>query len=220
VTDRRDIQIRDERREHYRKVASFLAMAVREKRFSSLLFSSATEGEGTTTVTLNVARQLKEGCALHPLVVELNVRRPVLTRLCRLDPTKTIRAIAGGQHSVRACIQQTPDGLMVIPAGPAAGTSDGELDLAPLLERILAEVGQDFDCVLVDTPAILKHADAVVAGSVVPHVVLVVEAGRTRSEVLDRAKRELEREHVAIVATVLNKHRRLIPGWVYRWLIG
>ncbi|MBI1897469.1 MAG: hypothetical protein HYS04_13240, partial [Acidobacteria bacterium] len=53
----------------------------------------------------------------------------------------------------------------------------------------------------------------------VPHMVLVVRAGRTPHEVLERVQKEVASENVTIVGAILNQYRKFIPGWIYRWLI-
>jgi Mrp family chromosome partitioning ATPase len=76
-----------------------------------------------------------------------------------------------------------------------------------------------FDVILIDTPPVLQHADAIAATAVVPNVVLVIEAGRTRYEMLDRVRSELSDAGATIVGNILNKHKRFIPGWIYRALV-
>ncbi len=215
--DRR--QIADERRESYRRIAVFLGTAVREKRFSTVLVSSATAGEGTTTTVVNVARHLRESCGLTPLLIELNHRSPRSRTLAIPGSGKMIDANAGEQRDAMEGIQQGPWGLSLIAAAPTNASDSGSRDVTTTLRRILDQVAERFDIVLVDTPPILESADTVMAGAVIPRLLLVVEAGRTRHEVLERAKSVLTGSNIAIVGTVLNKRRRFIPGWMYRWLI-
>ncbi len=205
--------------ESYRRIASFLATAVREKRFDSVIFTSATEGEGTTTVASRVAELLREKFGLRPLLVELNQRRPVYARRFGLDPSLGLGELAGGDRPARSCVQRTASGLAVIVAGGERGEAEGEAGAARVLKRILTELSGDFDMVLIDAPPVLEQADAVASGSVVPRAVLVVESGNTPYEALDRTRQALAAGDISIVAAVLTKQPRLIPEWVYRWLV-
>jgi Mrp family chromosome partitioning ATPase len=105
----------------------------------------------------------------------------------------------------------------VIPGG-SGRAANPHPQLASGLKRVLSEVEEAFDVVLVDAPPLLTQADAIIAGTVVPRLILVVEAGRTNYEVLERVKRELATEDIRVAGTVLVKHKRFIPRWIYWWL--
>ena len=76
----------DERDETYRRAAFFLASRAREGGLRSVLVSSATRGEGTTTTTLHVADELIRSTGLNPLIIELDVEQPVYIERFGLDP--------------------------------------------------------------------------------------------------------------------------------------
>lgn len=218
MASRRPDAVSAEAGESYRRVAAFLATAVRERRFDSVLVASATAGEGTTTVAARVADLLRDRFGLRPLLIELNQRRPVYARRFGLDPGVGLAAIAAGERPVKSCVQHTPGGLAVIVAGPVRPGPEAATGAALVLKRILNEVSGDFDLVIVDAPPVLEQADAISAGAVVPHIVLVVEAGRTPYEVIDRARQALAANDIDVVAAVLTKQPRVIPEWIYRWL--
>jgi len=202
--------------ESYRKAALFLSKMVRDGT-RSVLFCSARRREGTTTAVLSLAHQLQDGYGLRPLVVELNRRKPVLGKLFGLDPARTLDAVLDRLTPAADCIQVTASGLSII-AGGRVHASNPRPRLASGLRRVLSEVEETFDVVLVDAPPLLTQADAIIAGTVVPRLILVVEAGRTDCEVLGRVKRELATEEITIAGSVLVKHKRFIPRWIDWWL--
>jgi Mrp family chromosome partitioning ATPase len=201
--------------ESYRKAALFLSKLVADGR-RSLLFCSARTREGTTTAVLSLAHQLQDSYGLRPLVIELNRRKQALARLFKLDPAQTLDDALNRSKPVAECIQVTASGLSVIAGGGRAARPHPQL--AVELDRLLREVEDAFDVVLVDAPPLLTQADAIIAGTVVRTLILVVEAGRTNYEVLDRVKRELATEQITIAGTVLVKHKRFIPRWIDWWL--
>jgi succinoglycan biosynthesis transport protein ExoP len=203
-----------EAEESYRKAALFLSKMARDGR-RSVVFCSAQDHEGTTTAVLSLAHQLQENFGLRPLIIELNRRRPALTRLFKLDPQRSLDNAVTQAKPASECIQVTPSGLHVI-AGARALTPDPQL--ATALQRVVSELEHAFDLILIDAPPVLAQADAIIAGSVVPRVVLVVEAGRANYHVLERVKRELATEDIKIAGTVLTKHKRFVPRWLYWWL--
>jgi Mrp family chromosome partitioning ATPase len=108
--------------------------------------------------------------------------------------------------------------LWFFPAAADGATRDQNLALPAVLRRVIEEVGADFDLALVDAPSMVEEADFLAVASVIPKMVLVVEAGRTRYDTLERIKRSLSAEHVTILGAILSKHRQFVPRWIYRWL--
>lgn len=205
--------------EDYRRAALLLATAADDDRYHSVIICSSTKGEGTTTAVLNIARELTENHKFRTLVLELNWRRPVYARMFDLDNDKSVAAVAAGRHCPRQCIQRDGSGLALLPSGEDVPGSGGTAGVAAVLRSILQDVESEFDFVLLDMPPVLETTDVIGAGLVVPRVIMVVEAGRTRYEMLDRVRRELRAESISIVGTVLTKQKRFIPGWAYKWLV-
>jgi len=177
--------------------------------------ASARRGEGTTTVVLTLANRLRALHGLKVLVVEIGARGD-LVDLLELDRDRTFESFAAGRTTAAETVQTTTSGLIVIPSMPHIQPGS---EYPVQLRRLLAEVQPEYDIVLLDVPPVLESIDAFIVGAMVPRLLLVVEAGRTRYEVVQRAKKELEAEGVQIIATVLNKQRRFVPRWIYRWLI-
>jgi len=164
---------------------------------------------------LALAHHLAEFYGLKVLAIEVGARGD-FAEILDLDRYRTFDGYADGRMTAIESVQFAY-GLSVIPAGRTQRTV---AEFTTRLRQLLKDVGRDFDPVLLDLPPVLESTDELVIGAVVPELVLVVEAGRTRYEVVQRAQRQLDAEGVKIIATVLNKHRRFIPGWLYRWLMG
>lgn len=206
--------------ESFRRAAASLATSMADGGFRSVMIASATHGEGCTTVVHEIAARLAQDFHLRTLVVELDLDSPGYAADHGLEGMKGVAAIAAGEQSARDCVQQTRDDYAIIP-GHDPGKADGRrVDLAATVRTILGELESEYDCVLLDTPPVSDRADVLRVCAVVPRLLMVVEAGRTRSEVIERVRRQLDAEGVTILGAVLNKQRRYIPRWIYRWLVG
>lgn len=212
--------IREQNKQSFRRAAASLATSLVDGGYRSVLFASATPGEGCTTVVHEIASQLAQEFGLHTLVIELDVEYPGYAARLGMESAKSLAAIASGEQAMRDCIQTVPEGYSLIPGHDPTRATRRYVDLATTLRNMLSELENDYDCILLDTPPISDRAEALRLGAVVPRLMLVVEAGKTRSEVIDDVKRQLGSEGIAIIGAVLNKHPRFIPNWIYRWLIG
>jgi capsular exopolysaccharide synthesis family protein len=86
-----------------------------------------------------------------------------------------------------------------IPPNPA------EMLDSRMMTQVLASLRQSTDMVIVDSPPVLPVADASILGSRCSGAVLVVDAGRTRTEIARRAVATLERANVKVAGVILNK---------------
>jgi non-specific protein-tyrosine kinase len=66
--------------------------------------------------------------------------------------------------------------------------------------------------VLFDSPPVLAATDAALLGSKLDGVLLVVQAGATRRDHVQRARQTLERVHVRIIGSVLTNAPRESTG--------
>ena len=203
--------------EQFRKASLAIASAIRDGDVRSVCFASSTRREGTTTTVLQIARHLKETSGIRPLLVEFNRHRPCLARMFELDSSRSVGAIAAGKKTPRDCVQEGPEGLAVLPVGEFESSS--ELKLEPVLQEIKRDLEPAFGVILWDAPSILQDSDVFVLARVVPRMVLVVESGKTRYEVLERVEKELSSNQVQLLGSILVKQKRFIPGWVYRFLV-
>lgn len=203
--------------EEYRRAALALATAARQSRYQSAILSSARSREGTTSAAVNIGRHLLRDFGFKPLLIEVNRIRPACCRLFGLDEQKSLATLLTRTGSAMECVQRDPAGLSMIPAGAQNNSL-----LAPGLEQVLCHAVQElqnsFDFILLDAPPILESADVLVAGRVVPQLVLVVAAGHTSHESLSRACQELHEAKISVIGTILNTRKRIIPRWVDRWL--
>jgi succinoglycan biosynthesis transport protein ExoP len=203
----------DETRENFRNVADFLSHQAREQSVRSVVFTGVSPGCGTTTTAWSVARELAHLAGLRTLLVDLNCRRPGVARMFAKEASGTIEfwsTTADDEREIKGTPVPSVPGLAVVVPPPNASVT------AETVRRVIQKAAHHFDMVLFDTPPVLGYADAFVVAGVTQGMVLVVEAGQTPFEVIDRVKHEIGVRGVTLLGSVLNKHRRFIPGWVYR----
>jgi Mrp family chromosome partitioning ATPase len=183
----------------YRAIASQLA----EGRPPILVVTSATHGEGVTTV----AREFGQ-------VVTGEVGQAVLL--------VTVAPEAEGPNGFEAVIEGAipldragePD-----PAVPmlyrtrlcTRGSHAGLLFNSAKLDRALNQALRLTNLVLIDAPPILSDVTALAFARRAAGVLLVVEAEKTRKSVVEQARRRIDAADGRLCGVVLNKRRQHIP---------
>ncbi len=73
------------------------------------------------------------------------------------------------------------------------------------MAEICAELGKQFDHIIIDSPPVLAVTDATIMAGLVDGVVLIAESGRTHRAGLMRTRAILENAGARILGVVLNK---------------
>jgi polysaccharide biosynthesis transport protein len=113
------------------------------------------------------------------------------------------RELHSNGHELHSNIRKTAvEGLFLLPAGVRSRSSEtfGE----DQVRRLLRELANEFDLVIVDASPVLASADAAILASMADGVLLVVRAGRTGRGAIQHAHQQLVKVGARVVGTVLN----------------
>jgi protein-tyrosine kinase len=189
-----------------------------DKPIKTILFTSTSQGDGTSTTAINFASSLVEDTELRVLLVDANLRTPCLHEVFGVDHTSGLSDLltkAGNMASRMKKIGAT--NLYVIPCG---GRHSNPVTLfeTTRFDRFLEDALGWFDFVILDAPPATNFSEARVICKKVDGVVLVLGSGTTRRQVALKAKRELEEAGGKVLGVVLNRRKFHIPKWVYERL--
>ena len=204
--------------EEYQKMSSALRTIDTEREIKAILFLSSVRGEGTSSVCAQFARSIVQGSAEKVLLVDANLRRPSIHSLFGLERESGLADVLDGQASASDMIRKTEiPGLSIITAGTPTQDAPRLLGSAHF-KKTLAEWKQHYSWVIFDSSPALAYADAVILGRLLDGVILVVQAGKTRWEIIRRAQEILKNAKANILGVVLNKRQYVIPRPIYRRL--
>lgn len=180
--------------EAYRILRANLEFVNRGTGARVVMATSAVEGEGKSTTIANLAiAYAREGKRV--IVVDLDIRRPTLARLFDVPARPGVVDAAYGRATLETVLRPVGGGsfersLQVIPTAPIT-TDVGEFAASDHLRKLLAELRERADLVLVDAPPLLVSSDAITLGSVVDGIMLVTGQDSLRWEALDDVIRAL-----------------------------
>jgi Mrp family chromosome partitioning ATPase len=184
----------------------------------AVAFCAVDRYAGCSWVCARAAEALAELAPGRVCIVDGNLRSPSLHEHFQtgVSPGLVDALITPGPlHEVVRC---TPYGnLWVMTSGLIEKEPNGGINPARLRTR-LAELRDEFEYVLIDTPALSYHADALMLGRLSDGIVLVIGSHTTRRESARIAKENLEATKVPVLGAVLNKRTYPIPAALYRRL--
>lgn len=194
-----------------------------DRPFKRLLVTSSGPQEGKSTTAINLGIAMAQS-GNRVLLVDTDMRRPRLHKAFGVSNERGVSSVVVGEGKLEDAIKSTEiPGLFVMPCGPVP-PNPAELLHTKAFGDILAQLGERFDRVILDTPPVGAVADAVVLSTQVDGVVLVLKAGKTNKDLAKRTVRALRDVKANIYGAVLNdvnlessKYGDYYYGYAYRY---
>lgn len=183
-----------------------------------LMLASATPGEGTSTVARGLAETLAGSGGVEVVLVDANLRAPTLDQVFRVRRTPGLSDHIEGGAALGSCLVETQvPHLTLLPAGKRTPVPPRVLG-DPAMERVIAELRGRFAYIIVDAAPVLPWPESGGLSRKVDGTIVVIRAGHTKRELVERAMRLVEDAGGRILGTVLNRRRYYIPRFIYERL--
>lgn len=167
---------------------------------------SPDAGDGKTYLAANLAVVFSQ-LAERTLLIDADIRTPRQHRLLGVDNVAGVSSVLAGLAGTEDCIQAVPDlsNLYLLPAGPVP-PNPLELLQRPPFGSLVQEMRQQFEHVLIDTPAAVRGADSRVIAARSGASLVVARRGRSRMAPLEGLLDALARAQVKVAGVVMNEH--------------
>jgi capsular exopolysaccharide synthesis family protein len=187
-----------------------------EGRLRSIVLTSATPGEGKTTIAAHLAIANADR-GKKTLLVDGDLRRPSLHAKFGLTPQAGLSNVLTGElawHDAVLSVEGRPN-LTILPAGP--GSHRAADLIGPRLSTLLDEFAKEFDLVILDSPPLLGFAECLQMATAADGVLIVSLAGETRRKAVAEVISVLNRLRANIVGVVLNQvsQNTSVDGYSY-----
>lgn len=152
----------------------------------TMLVTSAAPGEGKSTVATNLAVGLAR-TGRKVVLVSVDFHRPKSATYLGLSEALGLSHVLTGQYNLETCIQQVGDeGLLVLASGKVP-PNPSELLGSERMGQLIAALEERADWVILDGPPVLAVADTTAVNKWADGTMLVVRAGKTHRDALERA---------------------------------
>ncbi|MBY0219429.1 CpsD/CapB family tyrosine-protein kinase [Paenibacillus illinoisensis] len=189
--------------EAYRKLRTNIQFSSIDSQIQTIMIASAVSGEGKTTTIGNLAvTYAQEGKKV--LLMDTDLRKPAVHRMFNVPNHIGLTSVLSNQYSVSEVLRETfIEGLHVLTSG-AIPPNPSEMIGSRKMTLLLEELKEQYDVILFDTPPVLSVTDALIISSLCDGVILVVNSGKVKKDVVKKAKAHLEHVNARILGAVLN----------------
>jgi capsular exopolysaccharide synthesis family protein len=209
--------------EDYRRLRTAVLLADPQHQPRKILVTSSVVGEGKTTTAINMAYSLRQTGA-KVLIIDADLRRPRIHTVFGCDNDQGLsdilseETLTGQEALLRYIRKDERTGVYFVCAGRSV-PNPTELLGSQRMKDFTAWATSGFEFVLIDSPAVLGCADPILLSTLADAVLLVVKAGDSSRNLVQRSQQLLEDAGAPILGVVLNNtdsHGNWPPYRYYR----
>lgn len=207
--------------EAYRLLDTNILSSFKEKpNCRTIIISSTAPGEGKTLISTNLAITMAQK-GKRVLLIDADLRRPMLYRLFGLRREPGLSDILSGTHKLKDVVKGFTDLFLVLEQQDSLLKSPGLNNLSFItpgrlpnnpavlfgterMPTLMEELKKNFDIVIFDCPPILPVSDVSIFSPKADAVILVYQVGKTARIALQRTKKQLESAGAKLNGIVLN----------------
>lgn len=190
--------------EAYRTLRTNIEFSSFEKQLRTLVVTSASPEEGKSTTLANLAVTMAQA-GKKVILVDCDLRRPSQHMVfgLRNDRGLTSLMIADADLANPPLQATAQENLQLLTTGPLP-PNPSEMLGSKRMQEIIARLQERADVVIFDAPPILAVTDAAVLATRVDGVLLVINAGGTKREQMQKAHALLKKVNAPLIGAVLN----------------
>ncbi|MEZ4753490.1 MAG: polysaccharide biosynthesis tyrosine autokinase [Bdellovibrionota bacterium] len=190
--------------EAYRTIRTSILLSQAGEPPRSILVTSAQSSEGKTTSSVNLAVSLASAGAQVALI-DADLRRPSVRTHFNIDMETPglVEVVTGQKKLEEVYLTGFVKRVTIIPAGsipPNPAELLGSLEMA----KVIDDLSEAFDYVVIDSPPILPVTDSVILSRYVDGVILVVKGGSTPKKIIRDARDRLKNVQARILGAIVN----------------
>jgi protein-tyrosine kinase len=184
----------------------------------AIQFIASNGGEGVSTIVRDFARMAATVLGKSVLIVDAAHRNPCQHIYFNIPEEYGWRdALKDGESVDKAVYKAGSPNLYLSPLVPHTSLSPHVYDFEAT-SKLLADLKKKFDLILIDSSPATNSPDSIAISRSVDGVVLVVEAEKTRWQVVERVRDKIAKNGGNILGVIFNKRRFYIPESVYKRL--
>lgn len=170
----------------------------------SIVVTSATKGDGKSTVATNFA-QMAAWAGQRVLLVDADLEHPQLHETLNLSNRRGLSEVLSQGLDISQAIQQSPkeDNLFVLTAGNIP-PNPAKLLSSKKMQNFIERSQAHFDLVVYDTPYLLGRIDANILAAQSDGVVLVTGLRKTPRSSIKQVLEELKTSRISVLGMVAN----------------
>lgn len=189
--------------ESYKTIRTNLIFATQKAGCKRVIITSSVPNEGKSINCCNLGITMAQTNS-RVLIIDCDLRKPTVHKLLKLKGIPGLSELLAGMNEVAECIQSSGyQNLDILSAGTIP-PNPAELLSSEAMDKVLENLSDEYDYILLDTPPVNVVADAMVLSPKADGVVLVVREGVTTHPEMKHSLASLEFGKAKVLGIILN----------------
>lgn len=188
--------------ETFRTIKTNIKYSSADKHRKVILVTSTEAGEGKSTISSNLALSLSQDNK-KIVIVDGDLRKPSIHKQFRISGSVGLTEVLIGEQSLSSVKYKINPYLDAITSGHIP-PNPAELLASEEMEKLIKNLKEEYDYVIIDTNPIGLVADAQILSSKVDGVILVARYEKTKKENLLNCKKMIDQVGGNTIGVVLN----------------
>ncbi|MFH0764102.1 MAG: CpsD/CapB family tyrosine-protein kinase [Candidatus Omnitrophota bacterium] len=187
--------------------------------YKTFVVTSAINSEGKTVTSINLAITMAHDLnGKSVLIIDADMRKGAAAKYFGINRSPGLSEILKDEAGIDAVfVNPGIDNLTVMPAGKTP-RNPSELLNSKKMETLLNMLKPRFDYIFIDSPPVMPLTDACILGPLADGVILVIQAGRTQSDIVKHAETRLQQSRAKILGYVMTNVEYHMPQYLYKYI--
>lgn len=182
-----------------------LGKQIELKRKKILMVTSILDGEGKTTVAINLARSLAN-TGKRVIFVDCDLRNSKTASLYGIKNTNAnIECYLNCHKDLKDIILKSEENNLHLILAARSSLNSIELFDSKRFRMMLMRLKENYDFIIIDTPSITKYIDAMIIARETDAVILVIQKNRVKKKVAKESLKQLREVKCEILGVVFNE---------------
>lgn len=171
----------------------------------TIMFTSSMPDEGKSGTAFALAASFGN-IGKRVLLVDADIRKSVMVKRYEIkgNPNGLSQYLSGQKTMEEICYGTDVENLDMVLSGPYS-PNPAELLEDPLFKKLLEEVRDTYDYIIIDTPPMANIIDGAIIASQCDGAVIVIESGAISYRLVQKVRNQLEKSGCRILGVVLNR---------------
>lgn len=199
--------------EAYRTLRTNIQYSSYDKKIKKILVTSSEPAEGKSTIIGNLAISLSQS-ENTVIILDCDLRKPTMHKKFKISNEFGLTELLVGKKELKDVIQYRNKNLHIITSGKIP-PNPAEMLASKSMKRLLEQLSNEYDYVLMDTPPLNAVTDAQVLSTEADGTLIVIRSEKTKKESILTAKNLLQKVNANILGIVFNDVANSINKYYY-----
>lgn len=188
--------------ERFKILRTNISFSSFDEEIQTILVTSASPGEGKSTVASNLAVTFAQD-GKNVLLVDADLRKASIHKKFNTTNRHGLTEVISKKINFSKAYQQHYNNLHILTSG-IVPPNPSEMLSSHAMEKFLADMKTVYDVIVIDAPPVNAVTDPQILSTLVDGTLFVVRANKTKRDEIVHAKRLLDKVDAKIIGSVLN----------------